>query len=62
MNQLTNTKLDYSPKDVAKMRPNFFDKYSLVTRITSIQVLITIITLHILEIYKMDVETTFSEW
>lgn len=55
MNQLTNTKLDYSPKDVAKMRPNFFDKYSLVTRITSIQVLIAIAALHNLEINQMDI-------
>ena len=38
---------------------DFFDTYSPVTRITFIRVLITIKTLHNLEIHQMDVKTTF---
>ena len=36
-----------------------FDPYSLVTRITSIQMLIAITALHNLKIHQMDVKTTF---
>ena len=37
---------------------DFFDTYSLVTRITSIKVLIALTTLHGLVIHPMDVKTT----
>ncbi|KAK4400592.1 Retrovirus-related Pol polyprotein from transposon TNT 1-94 [Sesamum angolense] len=38
---------------------DFFDTYSPVTRITSIQVLIAIAALYDLEIHQMDVKTAF---
>ena len=38
---------------------DYFDTYSPVTRITSIQMLIAIATLHNLEIHQMDVKTAF---
>ena len=38
---------------------DYFDTYSPVTRITSIRMLIDIAALHNLEIYQMDVKTTF---
>ena len=38
---------------------DFFYTYSLVTRITSIRVLISITTLHNLQINQMNVEATF---
>ena len=38
---------------------DYFDTYSLVTRITSIRMLIAIVALHNLEIHQMDVKTTF---
>ena len=38
---------------------DFFNTYSLVTRITSIRVLIAIIALHNPKIHQMDVKTTF---
>ena len=38
---------------------DYFDPYSLVTRITPIQMLMAIIALHNLEIHQMDVKTTF---
>ena len=38
---------------------DYFDPYSLVTRITSIQMLIAITALHNLKIHQMDVKTTF---
>ena len=37
----------------------YFDTYSPVTRITSIQMLITIAVLHNLDIQQMDVKTAF---
>ena len=37
---------------------NYFDTYSLVTRITSIRMLVAIAALHNLEIHQMDVKTT----
>ena len=38
---------------------DYFDTYSPVTRITSIQMLIAIAVLHNLDIYQMDVKTAF---
>ena len=38
---------------------NYFDTYSPVTRITSIQMLIAIIVLHNLDIHQTDVKTAF---
>ena len=38
---------------------DFFNTYSLVTRITSIRVLIAIIALHNPKIHQMDAKTTF---
>ena len=38
---------------------DYFDTYSLVTRITSIRMLIAISSLHGFEIHQMDVKTTF---
>ena len=38
---------------------DYFDTYSLVTRITSIRMLITIATVYKLEIHQMDVKTAF---
>ena len=38
---------------------DYFDTYSLVTRITSIQMIIAIATLRDLEIHQMDVKTAF---
>ena len=38
---------------------DFFDTYSLVTRITSIRLFIVIAALHNLEIHQMDVKTAF---
>ena len=38
---------------------DYFDTYSLVTRISSIRMLIAIATIHNLEIHQMDVKTAF---
>ena len=38
---------------------DYFDTYSPVTRITSIQMLMAIVVLHNLEKHQMDVKTTF---
>ena len=38
---------------------DYFDTYSLVTRITSIRMLVAIATLHNLEIHRMDVKIAF---
>ena len=38
---------------------DYFDTYSLVTRISSIRMLIAITTIHNLEIHQMDVKTAF---
>ena len=38
---------------------DYFDTYSLVTRITSIRMLVAIAALHNLEIHQMDVKTAF---
>ena len=38
---------------------DYFDTYSLVTRITSIRMLIAIAALHSLEIHQMDVKIAF---
>ena len=38
---------------------DFFDTFSLVTRITSIRLLIAIATIFYLKIYQMDVKTAF---
>ena len=38
---------------------DYFDTYSPVTRITSIQMLIAIAVLHNLDIHQMDVKTAF---
>ena len=38
---------------------DYFDTYSLVTRITSIRMLIAIAVLHNLDIHQMDVKTAF---
>lgn len=38
---------------------DYFDTYSLVTRITSIRMLIAIVSLYNLKIHQMDVKTAF---
>ena len=38
---------------------DFFDTFSLVTRITSIRLLIAIVAIFDLKIHQMDVKTTF---
>ena len=38
---------------------DYFDTYSLVTRISSIRMLIAIAVIHNLEIHQMDVKTAF---
>ena len=38
---------------------DYFDTNSLITRISSIRMLIAIATIHNLEIHQMDVKTTF---
>ena len=38
---------------------DYFDTYSLVTRISSIRMLIAITAIHNLEIHQMDVKTAF---
>ena len=38
---------------------DYFDTYSLVTRITSIRMLIALAAVHDLKIHQMDVKTTF---
>ena len=42
-----------------KERLDYFDTYSLVTRITSIRMLIAVAALYNLEIHQMDVKTAF---
>ncbi|KAF3626743.1 hypothetical protein FXO37_30227 [Capsicum annuum] len=43
----------------SKKGPDYFDTYSLITRITSIQMLIALAAVYSLEIHQMDVKTTF---
>ncbi|KAD6454592.1 hypothetical protein E3N88_09298 [Mikania micrantha] len=38
---------------------DYFDTYSLVTRITSIRLVLAIVALRILEVHQMDVKTSF---
>lgn len=38
---------------------DFFDTYSIVTKVTSIRLLIAIAAIHNLEMHKMDVKTAF---
>jgi len=45
--------------DRQKEELDYFDTYSLVTRITFIQMLIVIVVLYNLDIHQMDVKTAF---
>jgi len=42
-----------------KERRDYFDRYSQVTRIASIQMLIAIVVLHNLDIHQMNIKTAF---
>ena len=59
MEQLTNIKQDLLSKVRQKEGLDYFDTYSPVTRITSIQMLIALAAVYSLEIHQMDVKTAF---
>ena len=60
MDLLINIKPDWLSKVTRKKEGlDYFDTYSLVTRISSIRMLIAIAAIHNLEIHQMDVKTAF---
>jgi hypothetical protein len=56
---LRGTRQGLSPRFIPKKGKDFFDTYSPVARLTTIQVLISVAASYGLTIHQMDVKTTF---